>query len=244
MVGAVGDDEQGERMLRGLRDQGIDVTGVEVRSGTSTGLASIWVDAQGENAIAVAPGANALIDAEQIDRHLDRIAAAEILLLQLEVPIAIIAHLLRRLPASGPRVILDPAPARDLAPLPLERVEILTPNEHELEAITLGAPREEAPDRLLDRGVRHVICTLGAEGADVFSADGTILHVDAPEVAVLDTTAAGDAFTGALAWALGRDDLQEAVSWAVVAGALATTVRGAQPSLPDLRSLEALHRCL
>ena len=137
-------------------------------------------------------------------------------------------------------VILDPAPAQDLLPLPLERIDILTPNEHELRLISGLSTAEEGAFQLLDRGVKNVICTLGAGGATWFASDGTMAHFAAPHVAVVDTTAGGDAFNGALAWALQTRSLDDAIAVAVVAGALATTKPGAQKSLPELSALMEL----
>jgi len=240
--GKIGDDPFGTELRQGLIDNGVNVDGLETESGCTSGLASIWVDASGENAIVLDLGANGLVDDAFIDRHLDAITAADVLLLQLEIPIETIAHLLGSFPPERPRVILDPAPAQDLADLPLDRIEILTPNERELRAIAGCDDPAEAADRLLAQGVTHVLCTLGAEGADLYSADGTITHVDAPEVDVVDTTAAGDAFNGALAVALLTKDLQDALADAVLAGALAATKAGAQPSLPARFDIEQAAR--
>jgi len=240
--GKVGDDPFGARLREGLVRDGVDVEGLEAEADCTTGIASIWVDATGENAIVLDPGANGRVDAAFIDRHLDAIASCDVLLLQLEIPIETIAHLLRRLPPERPRVILDPAPARDLSSLPLERVDVLTPNETELRTIGGCDALGEAADQLLARGVTHVLCTLGFEGVDLYSADGAIAHFEAPEVDVVDTTAAGDAFVGALAVSLLDGSLEAAVSAAVVAGALATTRPGAQDSLPTRAELEVVRR--
>ena len=237
-LGKVGDDPFGALLRQGLVNCDVNVDGLEIEGGCESGLASIWVDASGENAIVLHPGANGRVDDAFVDRHLDEIASADVLLLQLEIPIETVVHLLRSLPPETPLVILDPAPAQDLGSLPLDRIEILTPNEHELRAITACNDLAEAADQLLAQGVSHVLCTLGADGADLYSADGTITHVDAPEVDAVDTTAAGDAFNGALAVALLTNDLQDALADAALAGALATARHGAQPSLPARSDLD------
>ncbi len=240
LFGKVGDDPLGARLLAGLREAGVDVAAVEVEQGTPSGLASIWVDSAGDNAIVVAAGANGQVDIDYVERHLDRIARADVILLQLEVPIGTVAGLLHSLPSDSPRVILDPAPAQDLAGLPLSRVDILTPNEHELALVAGVGGVEAGTRRLLDAGIRSVVCTLGAAGASWGTAGGPIERFDAPAVDVVDTTAAGDAFNGALAWAMHRQPFGDAIRFSIAAGALATTRRGAQPSLPTLADVRAL----
>ena len=236
--GKVGDDAFGDRLLAELREHKVNVDAVEREHDCASGLASVWVNAEGQKAIALAAGANGRVDVAYLDRHCDEISRADILLLQLEIPIETIAELLERLPEDGPTVILDPAPAQDLSLLPLEHIDILTPNKHELRLISGTDAVEKGAFQLLDRGVKNVICTLGEKGAIWFSYDGTMAHFSAPEVEVVDTTAAGDAFNGALAWALQTQPLEDAIAQAVIAGALATTKPGAQVSLPDLQALK------
>jgi len=237
LFGKVGDDDFGGRLLVELRENKVIVDAVEREPNCLSGLASIWVNADGENAIALAAGANGRVDGEYLDRCFDEISRADFLLLQLEIPIETIATLLKRLPADGPTVILDPAPAQDLSLLPLDRIDILTPNEHELRLISGSKSLEEGAFQLLDRGAKNVICTLGGKGAIWFSGDGTMAHYSAPEVEVIDSTAAGDAFNGALAWALQTKPLEDAIAQAVIAGSLATTKCGAQAALPELQEL-------
>jgi len=198
------------------------------------------VNDAGENAIALAAGANGRVDESYLERHLEVICGADILLLQLEIPIETVAELLRGLPKNGPTVILDPAPAQDLSQLPLARIDILTPNEHELRLISEKDSVEDGAFQLLDRGVSNVICTLGEAGAVWFSADGAMVHFSSLKVEVVDTTAAGDAFNGALAWALQSHSIEDAIGHAVVAGALATTRFGAQASLPTQSDIQRL----
>ena len=237
--GKVGADAFGDELLASLEEDGIDVTAVERVPDLPTGLATILVDEAGENAIACTPGANGAVDSDYVDRVLDRLCAADVILLQFEVPVASIAHLLTRLPSDRPLVIVDPAPAQDVSILPLERIDILTPNQGELLALTQGNGVPSAARTLLALGARSVICKAGEEGA-YWIAEETI-HVPAPAVEAIDTTAAGDAFNGALACAILHEPIGEAIRWAVTAGALSTTKPGAQPSLPTRESVEKLN---
>ena len=239
--GKVGTDVFGEELLAELRDAGVDVTSVERTSDHLTGLASILVDDAGENAIAYAPGANAAVDSQYVDRHIDRICAADVLLLQFEIPLDVIAHVLKRLPPGRPFVIVDPAPAQDISPLPLERIDLLTPNRNELLALTRKDDISSAARSLLAQGVRSVICKDGKNGAHLFRRSETI-RFPAPEIHAVDTTAAGDAFNGALAGAITHLSIDEAIQWANLVGALSTTTQGAQPSLPRRASVEVFKR--
>jgi len=236
--GKVGRDAYGERLLDAMRADGVDVTGVDIARDAATGSASIWVDDAGENAIACVPGANGMVDADYIDRIFDRVAAADVLLLQLEIPLDTVAYLLGRLPRGRPLVILDPSPAQDLSRLPLRRVDVLTPNRTELFALTQMDDMKSAAAALLRAGIGVVICKAGGEGAFWFGE--TMSHVPAVPVCVVDTTAAGDAFNGALACAITERCMPDAIRWANAAGALATTKAGAQPSLPRRADVDRL----
>lgn len=239
--GQVGADVFGEELLAELRNDGIDVMSVDQTSDQPTGLATILVDDAGENAIAYVPGANAAIDTDYVDRNLDRLCSADVLLLQFEIPLPVIAYLLKRLPSKRPVVIVDPAPAQDVSALPLERIDYLTPNRNELFALTGQNDIPSAAHILLAQGVRAVICKDGKEGAHLVSGERTV-HVAAPEVQALDTTAAGDAFNGALASAITHLPIDKSIRWANLVGALSTTHHGAQPSLPKRGKVEAFRR--
>ena len=246
-IARVGDDDFGRRNLENYRREGIDTSHITVDPEAPSGVALIVVERGGENRIVVVPGANGRLRPDDVVRAGDAFAGAAALLVQLEVPLDTVEAALRLARERGLTTILNPAPARPLPEGLLELVDILTPNETEL----LSIAGEGASDpggipalarRLLARGPGHVIVTLGERGALVVSHDGET-HVPSFPVEAVDTTAAGDAFSGALAVALAEGmEMEAAVRFACAAGALATTVLGAQPSLPRRERVEALLR--
>lgn len=244
LVARLGDDLFGEASLRNFHEAGIRTEAVARDRETASGVALILVDAGGENAIAVAPGANARLTPADVDRAEDAIRAADVVVLQLEVPMATVLHALRLAKRHGRRVILNPAPA---APVPEEAfglIDILTPNETEAEMLLGGgaaglagiAPTAEA---LRAKGVDTVIVTMGREGVFVVHSGGSF-HVAGRHVEAVDTTAAGDALTGALACGLAEGrEMTAALEFATAAAALSVTRMGAQSSLPDRAAVEA-----
>lgn len=244
MFGAIGDDPLARELRASLESASVDIGNVEVCEGVATGTASIWVDARGENAIAIAAGANARVDEAYVDAHHDLLAQSGYILLQGEIPISTMAHLLRTLDEDAARVVLDPAPVFSLQDFPTERIWLLTPNEHELEEIS-------GVDTSTEEGVREacafvherfsiarVVCKAGGRGA-YFSARDTFEHVPGYRVEVVDTTAAGDAFNGALATALAEGaGFVDAIGFANAVGALAVTGEGAQPALPTREAVD------
>jgi ribokinase len=242
MIGRVGDDAFGIQLLDGLRKNRVNVDHVRITRKTSSGVAMIFVDDAGENCIVVAAGANASLAPKDLDAAESLIAKADVVLLQLEIPLKTVRHAIHLCRRHKVKVILDPAPAPPNGlPRDLFRVDILTPNETESEQL-LG--RRFAPDRaaseLLARGAKCVILKLGERGALLYEPPNFI-EVKAHKVNAVDTTAAGDAFTGALAVALAEGStIQQAVNFANAAGAACCQTLGAQPSLPTRRALNAI----
>ncbi len=247
MIGRVGDDDAGSILRSALDSAGVDTSGLLATESTPSGTALIAVGADGDNAIVVSPGANSRFSAADVAGAADVLSAAEVLLAQLEVPLEAVAAAVRF--ARG-IVVLNPAPA-PAALLPsdlLDGVDVIVPNQTELATMAghsgLAAIGDVDPETAvaLARGlpVAAVVVTLGAAGAIVVTpSDAT--HVPAPAVVPVDTTAAGDAFCGALADALvGGADLVSAARWAVQVGAAATLRPGAQPSLPTREEVEHL----
>lgn len=246
LVARLGADMFGDQALAGYQREGI-CTDLIVRDAEHhTGVALIVVDDAGENLIAVAPGANQHLAPADVDRATERLRAAAVVMLQLEVPLQTVRRAIELANENAVPVILDPAPAPD-EPLDaqlLGGVEYLTPNETEAQRLTGIAVGDEASaraaaGRLLEAGTRNVIVTLGAKGALVANRAETFL-VPACRVEALDSTAAGDAFNGGLAVAVARGlPLADAVREACLVGALSTTRLGAQPSLPTAEELAA-----
>ncbi len=233
LVGLTGDDDFGREAREDLRWRGVDVSALGTSS-SPTGVAAIVVDRSGENAIAVASGANHDLTGERVEEQLARIPEPDVVLLaNLEVPDDAIAAAADVVDRRGWRFLLDPAPIRPIPPRVLARCDVLTPNEHEAGA--LGSTAE-----LFAQGVDAVVLKRGAEGADVLRPLAEPWHQGALPADVVDTTGAGDAFNGALAWSLGEGrDLLQAVRAAAAAGALACRAVGARASLPDRMELEA-----
>lgn len=235
-VGSMGQDADGDMLLAGLQEAGVDTRFVWRRA-EPTGAAGIFVDENGRNMIVAAPGANALVTAEEVETAL-RSAQPEWVLCQLEVPMpAMVAA------STGPKFVLNPAPARAVPEEVLSRCFAIVPNETELEALTGIAPTDEASCRagaakLLEKGVENVIVTLGERGAQWVWNGGSRIY-GAPSVKAIDTTAAGDVFCGALVSFLsfGRQ-MDEAIHWANRAAALSTTRLGAQSSAPTREEVE------
>jgi ribokinase len=228
MAGAVGDDQFGRDLVAGLRRDGVDTDGVRSVE-HSTGTALITVDAAGANTIVVISGANAACDAALAERAL----AGEpgLLLLQHEIPEPANAQAIRAARAAGWFIVLNPAPARPLASDLLPLIDLIAPNETEAAAITGTSDPPAAARHLLARGARAVLITLGAEGA-LYHDAGVALHCPAVAVQAVDTTAAGDAYIGALATALADDRaIADSLGFAAAAAGLAVTRLGAQPSL-------------
>ena len=233
-VGAVGSDAYAAPAMHYLEASGVNLDHV-ARTDEVTGLAVITVDEQGENTIIVVPGANALVDAPFIATHSSPIAAAELVLLQGEIPADGFAKAVEL--ATG-RIVINLAPVIEVDKDALLRADPLLANEHEagliLEQLGFGgegSPQELA-QRLREAGFASVVMTLGARGALV--ADDDLTEIASPQVTPVDTTGAGDAFAGALcARLLEGDSLVEAARYATRVGAFAVTGPGAQASYPD-----------
>jgi ribokinase len=240
-VARLGADMLGDKALAGLTGEGIQTDYIVRDAAAPSGVALIIVDANGDNILAVAPGANLRLSPDDVQRAESAIAAADVLVVQLETPVETVRHALTLARRHKVRTVLNPAPAQALPADILALVDVLTPNEHEVTLLCgeSGQTIEQAARRLLAMGVGAIVVTLGAEGALIVESAGET-HAPGLKVQPVDTTAAGDAFTAALACALaGGDDMPAAVRFANAVGALTVTKMGAQPSLPTAAELRA-----
>ncbi len=242
-VGKVGDDLFGRDMVTNLSAEGINVDYLGVTSEAASGVAVITIDAAGMNQIIVSAGANALLTAADVERATAAIQAADVLVCQLEVPHAATLAAMRIARAANRLVILNPAPISEELPAEFYPLcDILCPNEHEAtlltgQPVTTLAEAETAARHLLARGPNHVILTLGERGSLLVNAS-TVLPVAAPRVTAVDTTGAGDAFVGSLAFLLAsKVALPEAIARANQIAAISVQRAGAQTSYPRAAEL-------
>ncbi|MER6220102.1 ribokinase [Streptomyces sp. 900105755] len=236
MIGAVGHDAYGVRLRETLEHSGVDTDSLRTIEGPS-GTAHIVVDDEGGNAIVVIPGANGTVD------HLSPgdegvIASADMLLLQLEIPLAAVVAGAQAARRHGVRTVLTPSPARPLPSELLDSIDLLVANEREAATLTDRTDPRDAAAALLDQ-VPQVVVTLGAAGSLYLTRDAAPLVIPAPHVTAVDSTGAGDTFVGALAVALAEEKpIREALSWAAAAAAISVQREGATESMPYRPEIE------
>lgn len=238
MVGRVGDDAFADALVDNLASAGVDSSFVLRDERAASGVALIVVDDNGENSIVVASGANMQLREADVESAEQVIAASDILILQLEVPLPVVTRAAQIAQAHQVTVVLNPAPAQELPPELFELVDVLVPNESETALLTrlpIGSQveLEKAAKKLLSSGIRSVVITLGGRGAFLASTDYKSKIYEGFSVQPVDTTAAGDAFVAGLAVNYGAGiTLPDAIRWGNAAGAMATLRFGAQTSLP------------
>jgi len=240
-----GNDIFGKQAVELFKQEGIDTSYLLTDETQPSGTALITVDKHGENTIVVASGANATLSADDLQHAEQLIEHSSIVLMQLEIPLATVEYVAALAASKNVKVVLNPAPAQPLTDDLLKHIFIITPNETEAEILT-GikvhniASAEEAALKLKSRGVEHVIITLGSEGALVLYED-SFTHVSACKADAVDTTAAGDVFSGALVVALSEGmTMQDAVAFACKAAAISVTRFGAQASAPYRHEIVSL----
>ncbi|MBU9851669.1 ribokinase [Rahnella aceris] len=242
-IACVGDDDIGERVRKQLASDHIDTHPIEAIKDTTTGVALIFVNAEGENVIGIDAGANKAVTPEYLDRYKQQVIGASALLMQLESPLETVIAASKIAKDNGTQVILNPAPACELPDELLARVDIITPNETEAEKLTGikvdgNEDAARAASALHDKGITTVIITLGSKGVWL-SQNGEGKLVAGFRVKAVDTIAAGDTFNGALVTALleGKP-MDSAVRFAHAAAAIAVTRPGAQPSVPWRKEID------
>jgi ribokinase len=235
-VSKIGDDIFGKQTLDNLRKENITTDYVFVDDVEPSGTALIMVNQEGENCIVVAPGANANLLPADIE-NVKIIATAEIILMQLEIPMETIAAVVKIANSNNQKVIINPAPAQPLEIELLQGLFLITPNETEASLLTgINVVDDEsasqAADAFMDKGVQNIVITMGKQGA-YFQNNSLKLKINAPTVKAIDTTAAGDTFNGAIAVALNEGlDWETAIKLAVEAASISVTRMGAQASVP------------
>lgn len=231
-IGCAGSDENGKFLLKNFKDNNVDISGIDILNEIPTGIAQIIV-ANNDNSIIVVPGANYEVTDAVIDKHIELINEADIVILQLEIPLKTVEYVIDLCHEKGKKVILNPAPSCNLDKSIIDKVTYLTPNEIELENI-FG----ESRDVVLEKYPNKVIMTSGKEG--VFYHNGSqIVNVSGFEVKVVDTTGAGDSFNGGLAYALINNyELQEAIEFANKVASRTVQGLGAQAAMPSIEEVK------
>ena len=242
MIGKVGEDGFGQTLINSLKNDKVDTTYIQTAKG-ATGVALITVDKNAQNSIVVSPGANFEVKEDDIDNNIEAIKNSDIVVLQLETPLDTIKYALNKAKELNKYTILNPAPAVKLDDEIIKNVDLLTPNETELEIISgVSIETEEdiqkASQIMIEKGVKELIVTLGSKGSLYINKEKSMFK-KAYKVEAVDTTAAGDSYTGALAVALSQEKgMEEAMDFASKVGALSVLKEGAQSSLPTLEDVE------
>ena len=242
MIGKVGEDGFGQTLINSLKNDKVDTTYIQTAKG-ATGVALITVDKNAQNSIVVSPGANFEVKEDDIDNNIEAIKNSDIVVLQLETPLDTIKYALNKAKELNKYTILNPAPAVKLDDEIIKNIDLLTPNETELEIISgVSIETEEdiqkAAQIMIEKGVKELIVTLGSKGSLYINKEKSMFK-KAYKVEAVDTTAAGDSYTGALAVALSQDKgMEEAMDFASKVGALSVLKEGAQSSLPTLEDVE------
>lgn len=240
IIGAVGSDEYGQLLLENLKKANVNTESVAVMKGVPTGRAHIAVNNAGSNNIIVIPGTNSMLMPSIIDEHIQLLDDCSTVMMQLEIPIETACHVARLARARGKTVILDPAPAASNLPLELYQfIDIIKPNEHELETLTnmptnTVEEMQLAAQSLIRSGVKTVIVTAGKRGALLITKE-ICTNFAVEDVKVVDTTAAGDSFIAALAYALSEGmDMESSIQTANDVSTIVVTRKGAQSSIPTM----------
>jgi ribokinase len=248
-VSRIGADSFGQQAINQYKNESIDTSLLQIDQNTQTGVALITLNEKGENTIVVAPGANQNLSANSLSDIDKYILLADVVLIQLEIPMETVEYVVEKAKKYGKKVILNPAPATKLSDKLLDGLYLITPNQSEADLligteITDEEPLRRAADLLRMKGVKNVIFTLGEKGV-YLSTPSVSKYYDTPRVKVVDTTAAGDILNGALAVALSQNmDWDRAITFAVNAASISVTKSGALSSAPTMAELEEFEQKL
>ena len=246
MIGKVGNDSFGKTLINALNNDNVNTNHIHTAN-CSTGVAFITVDKNAQNAIVVAPGANFELSKDDIDKNIDCIKNSDIVVIQLETPLETVKYALQIAKDLNKYTILNPAPAIKLNDDIIKNVDLLTPNETELEIISEMKIESKddinkAAKKMIEKGIKELIVTLGSKGSLYINEEKSFFK-SAYKVEAVDTTAAGDSFTGALAVALSNNkNISESMDFASKVGALSVMKEGAQSSLPTLKDVDNFRR--
>lgn len=244
MIGKVGDDGFGKTLLDSLKKDKINIDSVKIEKNTPTGVAIITVNGEGDNSIVVIPGANFKVCKEDIENNIETIEKSKMVIFQLEIPLETVKYGLKRSKELGKYTVLNPAPAKSLDEEMIKNIDLLIPNETELEVLSQMKIKDEkdfvnASKRLIEKGVKALIITMGEKGA-FYIDKNCVKKFESKKVNAVDTTAAGDSFIGGVVSYLSKGrEIDEAISFASKVGAITVTRKGAQSSLPYLEEVLA-----
>ncbi len=247
MLGCVGNDQLGTKLLENLSLAGIDISRISRIEKMSTGMAVIYVDAEGNNSIVVVPGTNSKCDIDYLKENDDLIKESDYIVFQMEIPHDAIFYAIARAKELGKTVILNPAPAPEYIPDQiLAQIDYITPNE--IEAVKMAGIEgssmddiKKAAECLLKKGVKNILVTIGSRGTMLVNGEQCKIF-PARKVEAVDTTAAGDCFNGAFVTGLAEKmSLEEAITFGNLSSSIAVTRKGAQSSIPERCEVEALY---
>lgn len=246
MIGAIADDNAGSVLKENLEKVNVDTLGLEIMKNETTGQAFITVDDSGENSIVLISGTNGLMSTGIIDKNIDKVKDSDIIIMQLEIPLNVVEYVKELAIKYEKTLIIDPAPARNDIPDSFwAGVDYIKPNETELE-ILVGKKLESTDDYILAakdmmaKGVKNVLVTLGEKGCLLVTKEHAQLF-KGHKVKAVDTTAAGDSFTAAVAISLSKGvDIEKAIEYAQKVSAIVVTRKGAQTSIPTKEELEGM----
>ena len=237
IIGAVGEDSTGDEQVEHFQNEGIRTDAI-MRCSEPSGVAYITVDTAGENSIILYPGANHQITVEWVEKNRSYIEDADVMLLQLEIPVEVSLAAAEIADTSDTIIIFNPAPVHQVPERLFQLTDIITPNETELALLAEEVDPEKAEMILLSKGVKSVLATMGADGSRYRDAENQFSLPTYSSVKVADTTAAGDSFNAAIAYSIGSgDDISEAAAFATAVGSITVSRFGAQTSLPTLEEV-------